>query len=66
MHQPTFPLDPAVRQALDDLADASGRLPEELVEEAVRSYLHEEGAPVRATAERLAAAHADLLRRLGE
>ncbi|MET8446993.1 hypothetical protein [Streptomyces sp. NPDC005209] len=66
MHRLTLPLDPATRQTLDDLADAQGRAPEELVLEAVRRYLIEEGLVVRAAAERLAGAHADLLRRLGE
>lgn len=59
-------LDPAVEQALADLADARDRLPGELAREAVLRYLHEEGAPVRALAERLAKEHAELLRRLGE
>ncbi|MEV0484920.1 hypothetical protein AB0I69_30460 [Streptomyces sp. NPDC050508] len=71
MHQPTSPhlhlgLDPDLRQALDDLADATGRPPEDLVRDAVGRYLDEEGALVRAAAERLAVEHADLLRRLGE
>ncbi|WP_330458108.1 acyl-CoA dehydrogenase family protein [Streptomyces sp. NBC_00820] len=61
-----LPLAPATRRALDDLADASGRGAEELAREAVRRYLEQEGAPVRAQAERLARRHADLLRRLGE
>ncbi|MEW1827702.1 hypothetical protein [Streptomyces sp. NPDC088196] len=67
--QPQHPqphLDPALQQALDDLADATGQPPEALVGDAVRRYLDEEGAPVLAAAERLAGAHADLLRRLGE
>ncbi|MFI5882183.1 CopG family ribbon-helix-helix protein [Streptomyces sp. NPDC051554] len=79
MHQPTsrprpqphhphlhVDLDPALRQALDDLADATGRPPEDLVRDAVGRYLDEEGALVRAAAGRLAVAHAGLLRRLGE
>jgi predicted transcriptional regulator len=75
MHQPTSRpqpqlhnphLDPALQQALDDLADATGQPPEALVRDAVRRYLDEEGAPVLAAAERLAVSHADLLRRLGE
>ncbi|MFF5300727.1 hypothetical protein ACFY5F_15330 [Streptomyces sp. NPDC013161] len=81
MHQPTSPpqpqphhphphpdlnLTPTLRQALEDLADATGRSPEDLLRDAVGRYLDEEGAPVRAAAERLAVAHADLLRRLGE
>ncbi|MFI6489377.1 hypothetical protein [Streptomyces sp. NPDC050564] len=59
-------LDPALAQALDDLADAQDRLPEEIAEAAVRRYLREEGAHVRALATRLAKEHAELLRRLGE
>ena len=77
MHQPTphdlhhhphldLDPDPDLRQSLDDLADATGRSPEDLVRDAVGRYLDEEGAPVRAAAERLAVAHGDLLRRLGE
>ncbi|MFI6626243.1 ribbon-helix-helix protein, CopG family [Streptomyces sp. NPDC050528] len=65
--QPQHPhLDPALQQALDDLADATGQPPEALVRDAVRRYLVEQGAPVLAAAERLAVAHGDLLRRLGE
>ncbi|MYQ94771.1 hypothetical protein GTY20_27520 [Streptomyces sp. SID4946] len=59
-------LDPATHQALSDLADAQGRTPEQVVVEAVRRYLATEETAVRETAERLAGAHADLLRRLGE
>jgi len=59
-------LDPALAQALDDLADAQDRLPEEVAEEAVRRYLGEQGAQVRTLATRLADEHADLLKRLGE
>ncbi|MGW1910601.1 hypothetical protein ACWCQS_07675 [Streptomyces sp. NPDC002076] len=59
-------LDLATRQALDDLADASGRRIDEVVLAAVHRYLHEEQAIVRAHAERLARSHAELLRRLGE
>jgi predicted transcriptional regulator len=68
MHRPelTLPLDPATRQALDDLADAQGRTPEDVVLDAVRRHLHDEENAVRAVAERLAGAHAELLRRLGE
>ncbi|MFE0510449.1 hypothetical protein [Streptomyces sp. NPDC058964] len=68
MHQPepTLRLDPATRQALDDLADAQGRTPEDVALDAVHRYLRQEGAAVLAVAERLAGAHADLLRRLGE
>ncbi|MFI8187217.1 hypothetical protein ACIF8T_00105 [Streptomyces sp. NPDC085946] len=59
-------LDPALRDALHDLADAQGRAPQEVARDAVRRCLEEEGARVRAVAERLARHHADLLRRLGE
>lgn len=59
-------LDPVDRQRLDDLADACGRRPEDIVADAVRRHLDEEAGRVRAVAERLAASHADLLRRLGE
>ncbi|MET8947796.1 ribbon-helix-helix protein, CopG family [Streptomyces sp. NPDC004542] len=66
MHQLTVSLDPATLQALDDLADAQDRSSQEVVLEAVHRYLREEALAVRAVAERLAGAHADLLRRLGE
>ncbi|WP_409471825.1 hypothetical protein [Streptomyces sp. HC307] len=66
MQELTLRITPDLRQALDDLADACGRRPEDLALEAVRRHLQDEGARVRSTAERLAAAHADLLRRLGE
>ncbi|MFJ2832160.1 hypothetical protein ACIPC1_32140 [Streptomyces sp. NPDC087263] len=59
-------LDPALERALADLADAQDRLPEEVAREAVRRYLRDEGAVVRSLATRLAAEHAELLRRLGE
>jgi predicted transcriptional regulator len=61
-----LPLDAALRQALDDLADAQGRTPEEVALHAVRGYLRQEGAQVRGVAAALAREHADLLRRLGE
>ncbi|MBB4714882.1 MULTISPECIES: hypothetical protein [Streptomyces] len=61
-----LPLDPGLRTALDDLADAQGRTPEEVALHAVRGYLSQEGARVRTVAEGLARHHADLLRRLGE
>ncbi|MFF4561033.1 hypothetical protein [Streptomyces sp. NPDC001435] len=68
MHRPelTLPLAPATRQALDDLADAQGRTPEDVALDAVRRHLRDEELAVRAVAERLAGAHAELLRRLGE
>lgn len=66
MEQLTLRLDPALAQALDDLADAQDRLPEEVAEEAVRRYLGEQGTRVRTLATRLAQEHADLLKRLGQ
>lgn len=59
-------LDLAERRALDDLADALGRTPEEIVRDAVRAHMRAQAAPVLAQAERIAREHADLLRRLGE
>jgi len=61
-----FRLDPALAQGLHDLADAQDRPPEEVAQEAVRRYLHEEGVIVRSVAQRIAREHAELLRRLGE
>ncbi|GAB7108731.1 hypothetical protein JCM4814A_70450 [Streptomyces phaeofaciens JCM 4814] len=58
--------DPALRHALDDLADATGRRPQDLALDAVRAYVRAEEARVREVAEGLAGAHAGLLRRLGE
>ncbi|GAA4001270.1 MULTISPECIES: hypothetical protein [Streptomyces] len=66
MHELTLRLDPSDGRALDDLADACGRLPEDIAREAVRRYLDEEARGVRSVGERLASAHAGLLRRLGE
>ncbi|MER5830239.1 hypothetical protein ABT116_05290 [Streptomyces sp. NPDC002130] len=66
MSELLLPLDPALRTALDDLADAQGRTPEEVALHAVRGYLRQESGRVRAVAEGLARQHADLLRRLGE
>ncbi|MFF4259001.1 hypothetical protein ACFY1L_48275 [Streptomyces sp. NPDC001663] len=65
MPELTLLLPPDLRQELDDLADATGRLPEDIVLDAVRHRLRTESSPVRVTAELLAHAHADLLRRLG-
>ncbi|MGW6906569.1 MULTISPECIES: hypothetical protein [unclassified Streptomyces] len=62
----TIPLPPDVRRELDDLADATGRLPEDIALDAVLHRLARESSPVRVAAESLADAHADLLRRLGE
>jgi predicted transcriptional regulator len=61
-----LPLDPATRHALSDLADAQGRPVDDVVADAVHRYLRQEERSVREVAERLAHAHADLLRRLGE
>ncbi|WP_433450721.1 hypothetical protein ACQPXS_19865 [Streptomyces sp. CA-142005] len=66
MPELTLSLDAATQQALDDLADASGRRTDEVVLAAVHRYLREEQGVVRAHAERLARGHAELLRRLGE
>ncbi|MEU4876631.1 ribbon-helix-helix protein, CopG family [Streptomyces sp. NPDC021608] len=59
-------LPPDLARALDDLADATGLRPEDIVRDAVRDRLRAEEARVLGEAERLAQAHADLLRRLGE
>ncbi|MFE4576899.1 hypothetical protein [Streptomyces chartreusis] len=66
MNELVLHLDPAARRELDDLADATGRLPEDLALDAVLDRLARESSAVRGTAESLAGAHADLLRRLGE
>ncbi|MFF5366589.1 hypothetical protein [Streptomyces sp. NPDC013187] len=66
MSEIVLPLDPALRAALDDLADAQGRAPEDVALDAVRGCLRQETGRVRAVAEGLARRHADLLRRLGE
>ncbi|MEU6775757.1 hypothetical protein [Streptomyces sp. NPDC046759] len=66
MRELILSLGPGTRQAVDDLADATGRSAEETVLAAVHRYLHEERVFVRTRAERLAHSHADLLRRLGE
>ncbi len=66
MNEFTISLPPDVRRELDDLADATGRLPEDIARDAVLHRLERESSAVRGTAESLAGAHADLLRRLGE
>ncbi|MEV8430466.1 hypothetical protein [Streptomyces chartreusis] len=66
MNELVLHLDPAARRELDDLADATGRLPEDIALDAVLDRLACESSTVRGTAESLAGAHADLLRRLGE
>ncbi|MFE5534967.1 hypothetical protein [Streptomyces sp. NPDC056492] len=59
-------LDGGDRARLDDLADASGRTPEDVVREAVRRYLRDERARVGDEAARLAQRHDALLKRLGQ
>ncbi|MFF4851676.1 hypothetical protein [Streptomyces sp. NPDC001194] len=54
------------RAALSDLADASGRAPEDLAREAVLRYLRDERARVAGEAARLAHRHDALLKRLGQ
>ncbi|MGW4751565.1 hypothetical protein [Streptomyces chartreusis] len=66
MNELVLHLDRAARRELDDLADATGRLPEDIALDAVLDRLARESSVVRGTAESLAGAHADLLRRLGE
>ncbi|GAA3584504.1 hypothetical protein [Streptomyces osmaniensis] len=66
MNELVLRLDPAARRELDDLADATGRLPEDIALDAVLDRLVRESSTVRGTAESLAGAHAELLRRLGE
>ncbi len=70
MHEFGLPLPlslpPDTRRDLDDLADATGRLPEDLAREAVRRHLDDEARRVRSAGQRLASAHAGLLQRLGE
>ncbi|MFF3862971.1 hypothetical protein [Streptomyces sp. NPDC002209] len=59
-------LDDADRAGLADLADASGRTPEEVAQEAVRQYLRQERARVGSEAARLAQRHHVLLKRLSQ
>ncbi|MFF3344879.1 hypothetical protein [Streptomyces sp. NPDC002779] len=66
MHQLILRLPSTLRHELDDLADATGRRPEDIALDAVAQRVAQEAAPVRGAAESLARAHADLLRRLGE
>ncbi|MCC0097957.1 hypothetical protein K7B10_24915 [Streptomyces flavotricini] len=54
------------RAELADLADASGRAPEDLARDAVLRYLRDERVRVGAEAARLAQRHAALLKRLGQ
>ncbi|KMO97988.1 hypothetical protein [Streptomyces roseus] len=59
------PLDGGDRAQLADLADATGRAPEDVAREAVRRYLRDERARVGDEAARLAQRHDALLKRLG-
>ncbi|WP_328621356.1 hypothetical protein [Streptomyces sp. NBC_00354] len=59
-------LEGADRAGLADLADASGRTPEEVAQEAVRQYLQQERARVGSEAARLAQRHQVLLKRLSQ
>ncbi|MHC5903040.1 ribbon-helix-helix domain-containing protein [Streptomyces sp. S6] len=59
-------LETDLQQALEDLADATGRTVEGLVEEAVRRYVEGEEGRVLEVAGRLGGAHAGLLEKLGE
>ncbi|MER7465497.1 hypothetical protein [Streptomyces sp. NPDC097981] len=65
MEELIIPLDDADRAELADLADASGRTPEETALEAVRQYLRQERARAGGEAARLAQRHGVLLKRLG-
>ncbi|MFE2552398.1 hypothetical protein ACFXGI_28170 [Streptomyces sp. NPDC059355] len=53
------------RADLADLADASGRAPEDVARDAVLRYLRDERARVAGEAARLAQRHDALLKRLG-
>ncbi|MFE5495227.1 hypothetical protein ACFQ7Z_35440 [Streptomyces virginiae] len=66
MNEITIGLPGADRAELDDLADATGRTPEDVVLEAVRAHLRAEREKVAEAAGRLAVRHAPLLRRLGQ
>ncbi|GLW45291.1 hypothetical protein Stsp02_09530 [Streptomyces sp. NBRC 14336] len=66
MSELTLALPPDLHEQLLDLADATGRGAEDIALDAVRDRVAAEAGPVREAAEVLAAAHADLLRRLGE
>ncbi|MGW1639696.1 hypothetical protein [Streptomyces lavendulae] len=65
MHELNLLLSDAERAELSDLADATGRTPEELALDAVRAHLRTERERVGEAAARLARAHAPLLERLG-
>ncbi|MCX5199616.1 hypothetical protein OOK31_38035 [Streptomyces sp. NBC_00249] len=66
MDQMIIPLTGAERAELADLADATGRTPEELALGAVRAHLRAERGRVADEAARLARLHAPLLERLGQ
>ncbi|AQT72701.1 MULTISPECIES: hypothetical protein [Streptomyces] len=65
MNEITIRLPGADRAELGDLADATGRTPEDVVQEAVRAHLRAEREKIAEAAGRLAEQHAPLLRRLG-
>ncbi|MFI7356955.1 hypothetical protein ACIBTP_23820 [Streptomyces avidinii] len=66
MNELIIRLSDAERAECADLADATGRTPEELALDAVRARLRAERDRVGAEAQRLALRHAPLLKRLGE
>ncbi|MCX4801254.1 hypothetical protein ACFWWM_30385 [Streptomyces sp. NPDC058682] len=66
MNEMVIRLSDAERAECADLADATGRSPEELALDAVRALLRAERDRVGAEALRLAQRHAPLLKRLGE
>ncbi|MFC9581892.1 hypothetical protein ACFVJ8_03445 [Streptomyces yangpuensis] len=65
MNELTIGLSGVERAELGDLADATGRTPEDVVLEAVRAHLRAEREKVAEAAGRIADRHAPLLRRLG-
>ncbi|MFJ7780354.1 hypothetical protein [Streptomyces yangpuensis] len=65
MNEITIGLPGVERAELGDLADATGRTPEDVVREAVRAHLRAEREKIAEAAGRLADRHAPLLRRLG-
>ncbi|MER6447468.1 hypothetical protein DEJ51_12255 [Streptomyces venezuelae] len=65
MNELIIRLSDAEREECADLADATGRSPEELALDALRALLRAERGRVGAEAQRLARQHAPLLKRLG-
>lgn len=65
MNELTIGLSGVERAELGDLADATGRTPEDVVLEAVRAHLRAEREKVAEAAGRIADRHAPLLWRLG-